>query len=172
MAIRSENKNDYEAITNINHLAFGQKNEGEMIINLRVNKGFIPELSLVYEEDNKLIGHILFYPLDIVNNNIRFNSLSLAPVAVLPDFQSMGIGSQLIEAGLSKAKEIGFTSCVVLGHPKYYPKFGFERASKWNIKPPVDEIPDEAFMAIEMLPGSLKGKSGIVEFPKEYYGAL
>ena len=172
MAIRSENKNDYEAITNINDLAFGQKNEGEMIINLRVNKGFIPELSLVYEEDNKLIGHILFYPLDIVNNNIRFNSLSLAPVAVLPDFQSMGIGSQLIEAGLSKAKEIGFTSCVVLGHPKYYPKFGFERASKWNIKPPVDEIPDEAFMAIEMLPGSLKGKSGIVEFPKEYYGAL
>lgn len=170
--IRSEQQIDYGDISKVNDLAFGQKNEGEMIINLRANKEFIPELSLVYEEDNKLIGHILFYPLDIVNNNIRFNSLSLAPVAVLPDFQNMGIGSQLIEAGLSKAKEMGFTSCVVLGHPEYYPKFGFERASIWNIKPPVDEIPDEAFMAVELVPGSLKGISGVVEFPKEYYDAL
>ncbi len=73
---------------------------------------------------------------------------------------------------MKKAKELGYKAVVVLGHPTYYPKFGFERASKWNIKPPIDDLPDEASMAIELEEGSLKDKAGIIEYPEEYYGAL
>ena len=70
---------------------------------------------------------------------------------------------------LKRAKKLGLSSVIVLGHKDYDPKFGFERASIWNIKCPF-EVPDDAFMAIELKVGSLQNKSGIVEFPKEFQG--
>jgi predicted N-acetyltransferase YhbS len=97
----------------------------------------------------------------------EYESLALAPMAVLPKYQKQGIGAKLIKEGLKKAKKIGFDSVFVLGHKDYYPRFGFEKASRWNIKCPF-KVPDEAFMAIELSVGALKERSGIVEYPKEF----
>jgi predicted N-acetyltransferase YhbS len=169
--IRIEQKEDYDQITKVNNLAFNQTNEGILVSRLRETDNFISELSLVAEFQNKLIGYILFYPLDIISGEKRFEILSLAPMAVLPEFQKRGIGSKLIDVGLLKALQLSFNAIVVLGHPEYYQKFGFERASKWKIKPPI-EVPDEAFMAIEFVDGWLNDKAGVVEYPTEYYEAL
>ena len=130
--IRIEGKDDYDQITEVNNLAFNQTNEGILISKLRETDKFIPGLSLVAELRKKIIGHILFYPLDIISGEKRSEILSLAPMAVLPEFQRKGIGKKLVIQGLKKSEALGFKAVVVLGHPEYYPKFGFERASKWN----------------------------------------
>ena len=88
-------------------------------------------------------------------------------MAVIPEYQRKGIESKLIKKGIEKAKELGFDSIIVLGHEDYYPKFGFERASKWNIRCPF-EVPDEAFMAIELTEKALEGKAGTVKYPDEF----
>ncbi len=169
--IRIEEKEDYNRITEVNNLAFNQTNEGILISNLRKTDKFIPGLSLVAELHKKIVGHILFYPLDIISGVKRSEILSLAPIAVLPEFQRKGIGKKLVIQGLKKSEALGFKAVVVLGHPEYYPKFGFNRASKWNIKPPI-KVPDEAFMAIELVDGWLNDKAGLIEYPAEYYQAL
>jgi putative acetyltransferase len=170
--IRTEDKKDYEAVTRINDLAFNQPNEGIMISKLRKNDKFISDLSIVAEIESKVAGHILFFPLNIVSEEKSFEILSLAPMAVLPEYQRQGIGKKLVIEELKKSKELGFKAVVVLGHPEYYPKFGFERASKWNIKPPIEDVPDEASMAVELVEGFLTDKVGVVEFPSEYYDVL
>ena len=170
--IRSERENDLEQITVVNNLAFNQPSEGLMILALRKNEKFIPELSLVAEIDSKIVGHILFFPINIISGEKTYEVLSLAPMAVIPEYQRKGIGEKLVIEGLKKSKELGYKAVVVLGHPNYYPKFGFERASKWNIKPPVEDVPDEASMAIELKVGFLNDKAGVIEYPAEYYEAL
>lgn len=148
-------------------MAFEQTNEGVLVEKLRLNPSFIKELSLVAELEGKVIGHILFFTIWIYNGNTKNQSLSLAPMSVLPEFQNQGVGGKLVSAGLKTAKKLGFKSVIVLGHPAYYPRFGFSLASKWDIKAPFD-VPDEAFMAIELVEGKLDGISGIVEYPKEF----
>jgi putative acetyltransferase len=170
--IRPETPEDFEQITKVNDLAFDQPNEGRMLEALRKNKKFIPQLSLVAEIDLRVVGHILFFPLNIISGGKNFEVLSLAPMAFLPEYQQKGIGKKLVIEGLKKSKEMGYKAVVVLGHPTYYPKFGFEPASKWNIKPPIDDVPDEASMATELEEGFLKKKAGVIEYPEEYYGAL
>jgi putative acetyltransferase len=170
--IRPETSKDYTQITKVNDLAFKQTNEGKMIKALRKNIKFIPQLSLITEIDSKVVGHILFFPLNIISGEKSFEVLSLAPMAVLPEYQKKGIGKKLVIEGLKKSKELGYKAVVVLGHPTYYPKFGFEPASKWNIKLPIEDVPDEASMAIELEEDFLKDKAGVIEYPAEYFGAL
>lgn len=165
--IRSEKKQDYNKITEINNLAFGQKNEGKLIENLRKTDNFITELSLIAENDNEMIGHILFYPVIIKSENTKYKSLALAPMSVIPKYQRKGVGTKLVIEGLNIATKLGYESVIVLGHSEYYPKFGFKPASKWNIKAPF-EVPDNVFLALELKANSLKDKSGIVEYPKEF----
>lgn len=98
--------------------------------------------------------------------------LSLAPVSVLPDYQGKGIGSALIKSGIKIGKSLGYKALIVLGYPSYYPRFGFLKASKFEIYPPVEEIPDEAFMVLELENRALDKIKGKVEYPKEYYDAL
>jgi predicted N-acetyltransferase YhbS len=169
--IRSEKKSDFRDIKKITDLAFKQENEGVMIGKLRENPKYIKDLSLVAIVDDKIVGHILFFPIDIKNESRIITTLSLAPISVHPDFQNKKIGSLLIKTGLKKAKEFGFKSVIVVGHPNYYPRFGFKPASLWNIKLPI-EAPDEVFMALELKSDELKDCSGIVEFPKEYQEAM
>jgi putative acetyltransferase len=128
--IRKETEKDYEDIKSVNDKAFGQENEGKIVENLRKNEKYISDLSLVAEIDNKIVGHILFFPIKIISQENEYETLSLAPMSVLPNYQKMGIGSKLI-------------------------KLPFE-------------VPDNAFMALELLPNSLKGKQGTVKYPKEY----
>jgi predicted N-acetyltransferase YhbS len=166
MKIREENANDYNAVYTLNDRSFGQKDESDLIERIRKGNCFIPELSLVAEKDGKIIGHILFSKIKI-RGDVESDSLALAPMAVLPEFQKRGIGGKLIREGLRKAKELGFESVIVLGHKGYYPKFGFKKASQWGIVCSF-EVPDEAFMAIELIEGALSGKAGTIVYPEEF----
>jgi predicted N-acetyltransferase YhbS len=151
----------------VHTLAFGRNNEAVLVEELRKTKRFVPELSLMAKYYEMTVGHILFYPVDIVDGEKKTVTLALAPLAVMPEHQKKGVGSKLIKVGLGKAKKLGFGSVIVLGHEKFYPKFGFQPASKWNIRAPFD-VPDEAFMAIELIPGALKDAAGTVHYPKEF----
>ncbi len=165
--IRPEYKNDISAISMINDMAFGQENEGNLIIKLRKNRNFIKDLSLVACMGNEIIGHILFSKIIIKNGNEEFESLALAPMSVIPELQGLGIGSELIKKGLQKATKLGYESVIVLGHENYYPKFKFTPASQFQITCPF-EVPDANFMALELEKGSLKNVYGCVEYPKEF----
>lgn len=137
LLIRQEDREDFGSVYEVNKLAFGRENEAKLVDLLRSSDAFIPELSVVAVSDNKIIGHILFTKIKIVsNNNEETGSLALAPMAVTPEFQHKGIGGQLIQFGLAKAKALQHKSVIVLGHKHYYPKFGFTPTDKWNIKSP------------------------------------
>lgn len=151
-------------------LSFSKGKEGLLVSNLHKSNSFIPELSLVAEVEGKVVGHILFSPLVIDNGQQQFHSLVLAPVSVLPEFQNKGIGSLLIRAGHQNAKELGYESVILVGHPEYYPRFGYRPCSAWNIKSPIDLPSDDVFMAMELSEGSLQGVSGTVVFPPEFEG--
>lgn len=159
---------DFIGIETVNKLAFGQSEESLLVEKLRENPEFISDLSIVASGNGKIIlGHILFFPVKIVSETNSFNSLALAPMSVLPGFQNKGIGSKLVLYGLNRALEFGYNSVIVLGHTGYYPRFGFKPASIWNIRAPI-EVPDDVFMAKELIEGALIGISGIVKYPGEF----
>jgi predicted N-acetyltransferase YhbS len=171
LKIRQEQVADYEFTENVVKLAFANaehsdKKEHELVSRIRKSSSFIPELSLVAtnKDNGSILGHILLSRIKI---SIA-ESLALAPVSVLPEYQNKGVGGLLITAALNAAKELGYNSVVVLGHPEYYPKFGFKKASRWGIKAPF-EVPDEAFMAIELRDRALSGISGVVEYPSVFF---
>ncbi|NQT59456.1 MAG: N-acetyltransferase [Bacteroidetes bacterium] len=174
--IREETIKDHQKIFDVNKEAFKQDDESRLVERIRAGESFMPELSLVAEVDETLVGHILFSKIKILGDqHTEFHTLSLAPLAVLPAYQGNGIGGLLVTKGLLVAKGLsvtnglGFSSVIVLGHKDYYPGFGFRKASEWHITCPF-EVPDEAFMAIELVEGALAGKVGIVEYPKEFDG--
>ena len=167
ITLRKETANDIPEIVMVNDRAFERKAEGKLVDTLRESDLYIPELSIVAEVDGQVIGHILLYPVNIHNEEKVHQSLTLAPMSVLPEYQKKSIGKLLVVYALQVAKDLGHGSVIVLGHPSYYPKFGFDNASKWNIKSPFP-APDGAFMAIELQPGSLDGVSGTVTFPPAF----
>ena len=165
--IRKEQKSDYEEVYNLVKTAFEKAkesdgNEQDLVVDLRNSDNFVPELSLVAKKDDKIVGYILFTKIQIG----KYEELALAPLAVLPEYQRQGIGSKLIKEGHKIAKEMGYHYVVVLGSDKYYPKFGYEKASKYGIKPPFD-VPDENFMAIK-LNDLRKEIIGTVKYAKEF----
>jgi putative acetyltransferase len=159
MIIRPEEKKDYKAIYKINELAFGGRAEADLIDDLRKTDSFIPELSLVVALNQELIGHILFSKVVIKSNERVTSALALAPMAVLPEFQNKGVGSKLVFRGLEDCRRLGHRIVVVIGHPGYYPRFGFLPARDKGLKVPFP-VPDEAFMALELVPGALKKAYG------------
>ncbi len=171
--IRKETSSDYNRVFELTRKAFesleiSDHNEGKLVDKLRKAPTFIDELSLVAEQEGQIVGHILFTPVIIDNGTQRYHSLILAPVSVLPEFQKMGIGGQLIRAGHQKAIELGFHSAILLGHPEYYPRFGYKPASSWGIKSPIPLPSDDVFMAVELIKGALNKVSGMVVFPPEF----
>lgn len=173
ITIRQEAKRDYQTTEDIVKKAFADAEYSDhkerfLVNKLRNCKVFVPELSLVGEANGEIVGHIMLTKLIIENDESEYESLALAPVSVLPEYQNKGIGSKMINEGLRIAKELGFKSVIVLGHEKYYPRFGFRPASRWNIKAPFD-VPDESFMALELETGSLAEVIGTVVYPKEFF---
>ncbi|WP_144699673.1 GNAT family N-acetyltransferase [Fictibacillus phosphorivorans] len=147
---------------------FSDKKEHLLVNRIRKTKAFVPELSLVAENNKQeIIGHILLSKVKIVNEKKEVESLALAPVSVIPEYQNKGIGSLLIKAALTSAKELGYQSVIVLGHQDYYPKFGFKRASTWKIQAPFD-VPDEVFMALELTENSLADVTGVVQYSEAF----
>ncbi|PGL42534.1 GNAT family N-acetyltransferase [Bacillus cereus] len=171
VTIRQEQKNDYRKTEEVVQQAFlneefSDKKEHELVKRIRECDAFIPELSLV-AVDEEIVGHILLSKITIEQDGTSVESLALAPVSVARGHQKKGIGGKLIGAALEKAKELGYGSVVVLGHPEYYSKFGFEKASNWNIKAPC-EVPDEVFMVMELRENALQGVEGIVQYSSAF----
>ncbi len=192
--IRQEKECDCNEVAAVIKLAFAQMEESDHSEHLLVNRlrssvAFIPELSLVAESDKAIVGYaeselfkgqkqiaesgktIVGYALmtkvEIVSENTITPSLCLAPVAVLPHFQRLGIGSSLIRAAHDKALQLGFKSAVVLGHKDFYPRFGYKKAACYGIAFPFD-VPDEFCMAVELCEGGLNGVQGMVKFPSPF----
>jgi predicted N-acetyltransferase YhbS len=173
ITIRQEIKRDHRTTEDIVKKAFtdaeySDHKEQFLVNKLRNSKVFVPELSLVGEAHGESVGHIMFTKLIVENDEGKYESLALAPVSLLPEYQNKGIGSKMINDGLRIAKELGFKSVIVLGHEKYYPRFGFRPASRWDIKAPF-EVPDESFMALELETGSLAEVTGTVMYPQEFF---
>ena len=165
--IRKENKNDYNEVYNVIKKAFeaaehSDGNEQDLVVRLRNSKAFIPELSLVAVEENKIVGYILFTKIKIKDNI----ELALAPLAVLPEYQRKGIGKKLIETGHNIAKNLGYHYSIVLGSENYYSKMGYIPAIQYGIKAPF-QVPDENFMAIKLNDTNIEIK-GTVEYAKEF----
>jgi putative acetyltransferase len=168
--IQPEQPGDAEAIRRVNQLAFGREAEGQLVDRLRRSNGYIPALSLVAMAKGQVAGHILFTKVYIVGSDgSRHETLALAPMAVLPALQRQGIGGQLVRRGLADARQFGYQSVVVLGHPEYYPQYGFRLAAQWGVTAPFP-VPSEAFMAFELVPGALAGTPGTVQYPAEFEG--
>lgn len=167
MLIRPEQPEDFEAINEVNRLAFERDNEAQLIERLRDREDYHPGLSLVAVAGKLIVGHILFSPIVIVSGSKRVPALALAPLAVRPNRQQQGIGTELVEQGLAACRKLGHHIVVVLGHPELYPRFGFKLASKCNITAPFP-VPDEAFMVLGLTPGALVGVEGMVEYPEPF----
>lgn len=163
--IRPETDDDASAIRRVNEQAFGQPAEALLVEALRENGASL--LSLVAENDNQVVGHILFSPAHIKSDESETPAVALAPVAVLPDHQRKGVGTALILQGLAVLHDMGHGLVIVLGHPGYYPKFGFTPASRFGIRCPF-EVPDEAFMALELREGAAPRSGGVVRYRPEF----
>ena len=165
MDIRTENPEDVEAVRNINIEAFGRENEANLVERLR---GIASTFSFVAVQSDRVVGHILFSPVVVEGKcSSNLSILGLAPVAVLPDYQRQGIGTLLIREGLKECGRSGFQAVVVLGHPDFYSRFGFIPASRKSLKCEYD-VPDEAFMVLELESGALQDCSGTVKYRSEF----
>jgi putative acetyltransferase len=160
MLIRVETEPDRQAVHALNEAAFDTASEADLVDNLREQAR--PIVSLVAEENEQIVGHIMFSPASLTGDP-ELKLMGLAPMAVAPERQRAGIGSELVRAGLEQCKELGIAALIVLGHPEYYPRFGFVPASRFGVVSEY-EVPDEVFMAMELEPGALKGKSGTAKY--------
>ena len=171
--LRTETPADYKAVAHVIEEAFKTEqfsdgSEQFLVGKLRKSKAFIPELSIVADYNGEIVGHVLLTKIKIKSETETFESLALAPVSVMPEFQKKGIGGQLIKESHSVAKTLGYQSIVILGHENYYPKFGYELCSKYGIKIPF-EAPDENCLVIELVKDGLSGVSGTVQYDKAFY---
>jgi putative acetyltransferase len=164
MLIHTENPTDPKAIRKVIRLAFGRDDEAFLADALR-DGGYV-RLSLVAEVERLIVGHILFSDLSIVGETATFPALALAPMAVLPDYQRQGIGSQLIRRGLDTCREHGHRIVVVLGHPTFYRRFGFSSELAHQLDSPFSG--KASFMAMELVEGALNGVSGRIEYPPPF----
>jgi putative acetyltransferase len=162
--IRPERAADQEAIRQVNSLAFGQDAEARLVDALRA--GGFDRVSLVAEKDGQVVGHIMFSALQITTQHGTITALALAPLAVLPAYQHQGIGSSLVERGLELCRELGHRIVVVLGHPDFYPRFGFSSKLAERLESPYSG--GSSFMAAELVPGALGGVVGKVVYPPPF----
>lgn len=164
-SIRPERPEDYPTVFEINQRAFGRPEEAELVEKLRSVAD--PQISLVAELDGQVVGHIFFSPVTITDGDSSFIALGLAPMAVAPARQNQGVGSLLVKAGLDAVRRMQQNLVVVLGHPEFYPRFGFEIASRKGLRCEFP-APDEAFMVIELDSDALRGRTGLVKYLPEF----
>lgn len=157
--VRPETPSDHHAIQDVNRLAFGRDDEARLVDSLR-DGGYV-KLSLVAEIGRAVVGHILFSELPIISANGTIPALALAPMAVTPEWQRQGIGSELIRRGLAACREQGHRIVIVLGHPHFYSRLGFSAKLARRLDSPYS---GEAFMTVELVEGALQGISGRVQY--------
>jgi putative acetyltransferase len=163
VSVRLEEPRDVADVRETNELAFGAPLEARLVDALR---GSADSISLVATVDDRVIGHILFTPVSIEpSSSARF--AGLAPMSVRPEYQRMGVGGQLVRAGLEACRRGGYSAVVLVGHPEYYPRFGFVPADTKGLECEFP-VPREAFMVIELEAGIVTGLAGLVRYRPEF----
>lgn len=157
--IKREKSKDIEEVDLLYKIAFEQEPVSELIIGFRKSGQFIPELARVARISDQIIGIIMYSHGEIVKGRKNIPTLLLASITVLPAYQNLGIGTELVRNSFQKARDLGFQSVLVMGDDEYFARFGFKKASDFDISNNMD-IPDENFMALELIPDSLQNASG------------
>lgn len=166
-SIQAEGVNDREGIWAVNVATFGRKGEADVVDQLRDN--CLVFISLVAKIDEKVIGHVLFTPVQLIQmENWLIEGMGLAPLAVLPAYQNQGVGTALCREGLSRVATFGYPFVVVLGDPSYYQRFGFERASDYGVRSAFEDVPEDAFMIKILKPNVMNGTQGVVYYREEF----
>jgi putative acetyltransferase len=167
--VREELPEDINATRLVNIQPFGRTQEADVIDKLRQNCSDL--LSLVAVRQNEIVGHILFSPAIVETEDTTTRGMGLAAMAVRPEYQRQGIGSELIRAGIAELKSRRCPFVIVLGHPQYYPRFGFERASRHGIRSEW-QVPDEAFMILILDESETRSISGVAKYRPEFAEAI
>lgn len=159
--VREERPGDVAAIRDLNQRAFEQDQEGNIVDALRSNGGAL--LSLVATANRQVVGHIMYSTISV--GSLR--GAALGPMAVLPELQRQGIGSKLVEAGNRQIKQGGCPFIIVVGHPEFYPRFGFRPARARGITCEWD-LPEEVFMLLVLDEAEMEGVSGLAKYRDEF----
>ena len=167
--IRKEQPQDIPLIHQVNKRAFGQVLEADLVDTLRQNCNDL--LSMVAVVANEIVGHILFSSVTVEGEETKAEGMALAPMAVLPEYQRQGIGSELVRAGIARLTSSGCGFVIVLGHADYYPRFGFEPASRFGVRSEW-EVPDDAFMILVLNESVMQGISGVARYRPEFSEAV
>lgn len=160
--VRDEIPGDIAAIRALNKLAFGQEQEANIVGALRQNGA--ARLSMVAIVNGRVVGHIMYSPITVAG---KLEGAALGPMAVLPEYQSKGIGSKLVKAGNARLKSEGCPYIIVLGHAEYYPRFGFKPASACGVTCEWD-VPDNVFMLLVLDEAKMRGVSGKSQYRPEF----
>ncbi|MBN1882882.1 MAG: N-acetyltransferase [Deltaproteobacteria bacterium] len=171
VTIRREEESDRKEVYFLTEQAFRSDEEPRLVDRIRESDDFIHELSLVAIDDDTLVGHIIFSVMTIQTEGEDIPALCLGPVSVVPEYQRRGIGSKLVRHGLAECQRLGYHIIVLVGHPEYYPRFGFRPANERGLS--VDgDIPPDAFMVYEGISGALDGVTGKVVFSPAFDGMM
>lgn len=160
MLIRAEEPGDWDAVRAVNVSAFATPEEANLVDALRGRAKRC--VSLVAENEGAIVGHIMFSPVTL-SGHPALGIMGLAPMAVSPAHQRQGIGSALVRAGLEQCQLLGIGAVVVLGHPAYYPRFGFLPSTRFDIRCEY-EVPEDVFMVMELAAGFLRGSVGTIKY--------
>jgi putative acetyltransferase len=168
MIIRKETEKDFSQIYDLVKTAFqtakvSDGKEQDFVNQRRSSSNYIPELALIAEENDTMVGHIMLTKTDIINGGSKFETLLLAPIAVVLEYRNTGIGAKLINESFRLAKAMGYTSVFLVGDPGYYHRFGFKASVEFGITQ-LHNIPDEYVLAYELVPNALLGTSGIIDW--------
>jgi putative acetyltransferase len=169
ISIRQEKPEDIPLIYSVHEQTFKRDAEAKLADKLR--QACADHLSLVAEDSGTIAGHIMFTPV-LIRNGKELQGMGLAPMAILPSQQRRGLGTLLVKTGLQILQDKGCPFVIVLGHPDYYPRFGFQPASRFNIKSQWEGVPDEAFMILVMDEEAMSNVSGTAMFSDEFNEAL
>ena len=162
MIIKNATDSDLNCVLGIQTDAFGHNKESNLVNDLLNDDSAKPLLSLLAVDDKEAVGHILFTKVRITGNEDALFAMILAPLAIMPNAQGKGVGGKLIKEGLSQLFEANVNLVFVLGHPEYYPRFGFKPAGIRGFEAPYP-IPDKnasAWMVQELRPGVIGNFSG------------
>ena len=169
ITIRHEKAEDRKQVYSVIENAF--KRDAEAKLANRLRQACSRHLSMVADDNGTIVGHIMFTPV-LIKNGQEAQGMGLAPMAVIPARQRQGIGTLLVESGLQILKEKGCPFVIVLGHPGYYPRFGFQPASGFNIRSQWEDVPDEAFMILVLDSSVRRNVSGVATFREEFNESL
>lgn len=162
--IKRVKKRDFEEIEMLLKMTFESDSVAEMLMEFKNTSDFVPELTRVARINDQIIGVIIYSHVQIAKGKKITDTISMVCMAVLPAYQNLGIGGELIRNSFAKARELEYQSVIVMGYEGYYPRFGFKPTIEFDITCPFD-VPEENFMALELFPDTLSVVSGKVKYP-------